>query len=550
MLPPDAPHLDDAPRPDDALEPDADPTTGVDPTTHLDPRPTRPRGPRTSPSRRRCSRDHRRDDAGSGTSVDELTDGAGGHRRRGDGIGVGGRRRSRCCGLSRSPTTRPESERPVDDTDDAAHGIADQEFASEATLIAADDWADGIVDDELGVRPAMTARPPGSHRSRSPEDRRRADRSHPSRRRRPHRVHRPGRELPRRCSRRSRRPASASSPRATKAPPRSPRRRTASSPAVPGLPRHARRRSREPGHRHPHARRSDSTPMFVLVGQVDRELRGREAFQEVDIATPSAARRLRRGADDPATAAGSSPRPSARDRGSPGTRRPVATGGRPGAPLPDGTSVPSVRPQPARPELDEVRKVLHALAGAERPVILAGGGILRARCSQRPDEARRAPPGARHRHVAPRGRHPQRPCAVSRDGGVRRAERRARAARSGRLIVVLGARLNEITTSAYAIPAPGQRWIQVDVDLSPRPWFGAPSRGQGGCQGGSCEPHWVGSRTRSSSPSRQARLRHNETARRRGNGPPRSTAGSGPVPACIPGASWRRSDGCFRTTPS
>ena len=42
------------------------------------------------------------------------------------------------------------------------------------------------------------------------------------------------------------------------------------------------------------------------------------------------------------------------------------------------------------------------------------------------------------------------------------------------LIVVLGARLNEITTSAYAIPAPGQRWIHVDVDPSPRPWFGAP----------------------------------------------------------------------------
>ena len=31
-----------------------------------------------------------------------------------------------------------------------------------------------------------------------------------------------------------------------------------------------------------HTARQDSTPMFALVGQVERAFRGREAFQEID----------------------------------------------------------------------------------------------------------------------------------------------------------------------------------------------------------------------------------------------------------------------------
>ena len=34
-----------------------------------------------------------------------------------------------------------------------------------------------------------------------------------------------------------------------------------------------------------HTARQDSSPMFALVGQVERAFRGREAFQEIDQAT-------------------------------------------------------------------------------------------------------------------------------------------------------------------------------------------------------------------------------------------------------------------------
>ena len=39
------------------------------------------------------------------------------------------------------------------------------------------------------------------------------------------------------------------------------------------------------------------------------------------------------------------------------------------------------RPSPARPTDDDIRAVIELLASARRPVILAGGGVLRARTS-------------------------------------------------------------------------------------------------------------------------------------------------------------------------
>ena len=50
-------------------------------------------------------------------------------------------------------------------------------------------------------------------------------------------------------------------------------------------------------------------------------------------------------------------------------------------PIPEGTRVPVVRAHPETPNPADVRAVLHFLAAAERPVILAGAGVLRARCS-------------------------------------------------------------------------------------------------------------------------------------------------------------------------
>ena len=133
-----------------------------------------------------------------------------------------------------------------------------------------------------------------------------------------------------------------------------------------------------------HTARQDSTPMFALVGQVERAHRGHEAFQEIDqVATigglakwaaepdgrqptspPSSARRSAR------SPAGARARcccrcrrtcSTSRSRRTRASTRSAATGG--------------------RPSDDDIRAVIELLASAERPVILAGGGVLRARTS-------------------------------------------------------------------------------------------------------------------------------------------------------------------------
>src|SRR5215203_3314668 len=132
-----------------------------------------------------------------------------------------------------------------------------------------------------------------------------------------------------------------------------------------------------------HTATADSTPMFVLLGQVDRGLRGREAFQEVDLVhTIGALAKWAGEIDDPSTAPA---RLEAAVR--------ATVEGRPGPallsfpedvldlPLPDDTRVPVIRSHPEVPSVADLRAVLHFLAAAERPVILAGAGVLRARCS-------------------------------------------------------------------------------------------------------------------------------------------------------------------------
>src|SRR5688572_16493194 len=49
--------------------------------------------------------------------------------------------------------------------------------------------------------------------------------------------------------------------------------------------------------------------------------------------------------------------------------------------VPAETSVDVSRPPLPRPDVSEIRAVLQLLASAERPLILAGGGVLHARTS-------------------------------------------------------------------------------------------------------------------------------------------------------------------------
>jgi acetolactate synthase-1/2/3 large subunit len=215
-----------------------------------------------------------------------------------------------------------------------------------------------------------------------------------------------------------------------------------------------------------HTARQDSSPMFALVGQVERAFAGREAFQEIDQAATigglaSHAVEIRDAGEVPA-AVGDAVR--------------AAISGRPGPSLiaipedlldeelPAGTSVDTSRPAPSRPEADDVRTVLQFLATAERPIILAGGGVLRARTSSdltKLIELLRVPViAAWRRGDVISNDHPLYlgMAGYGSPEAVRERLERADA------LVVIGCRLSEITSFGYRIPTAGQAWIHIDVE--------------------------------------------------------------------------------------
>jgi acetolactate synthase-1/2/3 large subunit len=215
-----------------------------------------------------------------------------------------------------------------------------------------------------------------------------------------------------------------------------------------------------------HTARQDSSPMFALIGQVERRFRGREAFQEVDQEATFGglaihAAEILSGGDVPA-AIGAAIR--------------AALTGRPGPALlslpedlldeilPAGTALDTERPTPPRPEANEVRAILQFLASAERPVILAGGGVLRARTSTdllRLAELLSVPiiAGWRRADVISNDH----PLYLGMAGYGSPPAVRERLDRAD-AILVLGCRLSEITSFGYTIPLPGQRWAHVDVE--------------------------------------------------------------------------------------
>lgn len=215
-----------------------------------------------------------------------------------------------------------------------------------------------------------------------------------------------------------------------------------------------------------HTARQDSTPMFALVGQVQRSFLGREAFQEVDqVATLG---RLAKWAAQPMSA-----------EEIPGIMAEAvrqALGGRPGPVLlalpedlldelaPEVDGAPSPRAGTARATEDEIRSVLHLLAGAERPVILAGAGVLRARTSTelvKFAELLHVPVIASWRRGDVISN--DHPLYLGMAGLGAPAVVRERL-ESADAILVLGSRLNEATSYDYSVPAAGQRWIHVDIE--------------------------------------------------------------------------------------
>jgi acetolactate synthase-1/2/3 large subunit len=232
-----------------------------------------------------------------------------------------------------------------------------------------------------------------------------------------------------------------------------------------------------------HVAHADSLPVIALVGQVARSSRGREAFQEVDLAaTIGGYCRWAREVRDVASL------PSVLDEA---LRR--ATAGRPGPvllSLPEdllaeevgaapARSAPPVMPASSRavpPDPALVRRALHLLLDAERPVILAGGGVLRSRATAdlvRLVEMVDVPVIAAWRRPDVFPNDNPRYLGMSGYFAAPTVRRRLEMADA---ILVIGSRLNEIASFHYAIPGAGTRWAHVDMEpLGARPGLAAPT---------------------------------------------------------------------------
>ena len=213
-----------------------------------------------------------------------------------------------------------------------------------------------------------------------------------------------------------------------------------------------------------HTAMQDSSPMLVLLGQVETDFLGREAFQEVDLpafyapitkwsATVNRADRL---AEFVAR----------------GLR--IATSGRPGPvmlALPadvlgeevDANPETPLRASPvAGPDPGQVRAVVRRLGAARRPVVIAGAGARGAR-EALISFAEKFGAGVyasfRRQDVFPND-HPNYLGHLA----LGTPPETLRALEEADLILVVGCRLSEVTTQSYSLPRGDQAVIQVDVD--------------------------------------------------------------------------------------
>lgn len=217
------------------------------------------------------------------------------------------------------------------------------------------------------------------------------------------------------------------------------------------------------------AARADSAPVIAIVGLVRRDVRGREAFQDLDVVRVFEpivkwAAELKDAADAVpmieravATAIGGRPGPVLLAVPADLMDVKAATGGNSRAAVPHTE-------HHAEPDPVLVRKVLHLLAGAKRPLILAGAGILRARTTDalvRFAETMRVPvvTSWRRGDAFPNDN----PLYLGMTGPGAPGCVQARLAEADALLV-LGCRLGENTTFGYRFPGPSTRWAQVDLE--------------------------------------------------------------------------------------
>src|SRR6478735_12281332 len=214
-----------------------------------------------------------------------------------------------------------------------------------------------------------------------------------------------------------------------------------------------------------HIARQDSTPMILFVGQVAREMREREAFQELDYrAVFGSIAKWATEIDDPARI------PELISRAFY-----TATGGRPGpvvialpedmlverVAVPDAPAFEPVEIWPGATDMSRLQKLLRA---AERPIMLLGGSRWsESACAAVARFAERfALPVAttfRRAHLVA----PEHPCYAG-DLGIGPNPKLLARVKAADLILLVGGRLGEMPSQSYTlldIPAPRQTLVHV-----------------------------------------------------------------------------------------
>lgn len=214
-----------------------------------------------------------------------------------------------------------------------------------------------------------------------------------------------------------------------------------------------------------HCARHDSTPLVLLVGQVERAARGREAGQEIDYTHffGSIAKWVIEINDSRHV-----PRVMTRAFH-------LARSGRPGPVvvslprdmLEEDTDIAMIDPYPpARPSPDpkQIEEMIGRINAAKKPILLAGSGTQYSRAWQELidfSEKFQVPVLTSYkRQDAFPNSHP------NYLGNLTNANKHARdlVSNESDLVVVLGSRLNQQTTGGFSLPRPGQPFIQIDAD--------------------------------------------------------------------------------------
>lgn len=215
-----------------------------------------------------------------------------------------------------------------------------------------------------------------------------------------------------------------------------------------------------------HTAFQDSTPMVVLLGQVETDFLHREAFQEVDLTAFYA----------PITKWSVTASRADRIPELVAQAIRIATSGRPGpvmialpsdllaVELPEVHPVPVYVPEVSRPTISsqDAERIAGLLASARAPVILVGGGVKNAR-----EEVIRLAEtfsagvyvGFRRQDAFPND-HPLFLGHLT----VAPVGRTLDSLEAADVVLVLGCRLGEITTQGYRFPKAGTAVIQIDID--------------------------------------------------------------------------------------